>query len=56
MSNRIKITGYVNIEDDEIDPNSPTGMTEEAYLDYVADENGTGLKVADLMDVEVEQA
>lgn len=53
---RVKITGYVDVEPDEHDPDSPTGLTEEAYVDLISDENGTGLKVADLMGVEVERA
>lgn len=56
MSNRVKITGYLNLEDDEVDRNSPTGMTEEAYLDIVADENGAGLKLAELSSIEVKRA
>jgi hypothetical protein len=50
---RIKISGYITVDDDQRDPDSPTGLTEEAYLVNIADETGTGLKVADLDEVEV---
>lgn len=55
MANRVKITGYVNVEDNEFDAGDPTGLTEDAYMDLISDENGTGLKVVDLLDVEVER-
>jgi hypothetical protein len=51
---RIQITGFFEPDDDEIDEDSSTGLTEEAYLRHVVDEDGTGLKVADLTDVEIE--
>lgn len=51
---RIKVTGYFEPEPDQIDENDATGLTEEAHLDLIVDENGTGLKVADLEDVELE--
>jgi hypothetical protein len=51
---RVKITGYYNVPEEEQDTESSTGLTEEAYLDQVADENGMGLKVADLDDVTLE--
>jgi hypothetical protein len=50
---RIKVSGYITTEDDQHDPDSPTGLTEDAYMDLISDENGTGLKVADLDEVEV---
>ena len=31
---RIKVTGYLEIEDDEFDSESDTGLTEEAFLSY----------------------
>ena len=34
MTHRIKVTGYLDIEDDEFDPDHPMGLTSEAYDDY----------------------
>ena len=31
---RIRVTGYLEPEDDEIDESDPTGLTEEAFLKY----------------------
>lgn len=54
MSDRIRVTGYYTPTDDEADPASRTGLTDEAYLDLIADEYDMGLKVAGLEDLEVE--
>ena len=40
---RIKFTGWIPVEDlfgDEYDPESGSGLTEQAYLKYVAGETG----------------
>lgn len=52
---RIKITGYLELEDHQIDESSPTGLTAEAYDEITAD-MGTGptYKIADLEDIETE--
>lgn len=34
MSARIKVTGYLEVPDDEADRDHSTGLTEEAYLRY----------------------
>lgn len=49
---RVKVTGYLNIEDDQADPESPTGLTEEAYLDLAADEMGGSPKLCELEDID----
>ncbi len=54
MGVRIKVTGYYEPDDAEIDTTGPTGLTEEAYLTRIVDEYGTGIKVADLTDTEIE--
>lgn len=51
---RIKITGYIEPEDDETDVNSPDGLTSAAYDDLIAGLSGRPLQVSDLEDVEVE--
>jgi hypothetical protein len=54
---RIKITGYLELEDDQIDENSPTGLTSEAYDAITADiGSGPTYKIADLEDIETEIA
>lgn len=37
MSHRIKVTGYIEIEDDEFDPGPSGPLTEKAYLEYTGD-------------------
>lgn len=56
MTYRIKVTGYFTPDAGEADPTDRTGLTGEAYLGLVANEYGGGLRLADLEDVEVEQA
>jgi hypothetical protein len=51
---RIKITGYYTPEPDELDPDSASGVTEEAYLQFVAGDGGPALKLSDLEDVDLE--
>lgn len=51
---RVKVTGYLTLKDGEEDFDSPTGLTEEAYIDIIHDEMGGSPKVSDLEDVEVE--
>jgi len=53
---RIKITGYLELEDDQIDENSPTGMTAQAYDEITADMGRATYKIADLEDIETEIA
>ncbi|AMM44268.1 hypothetical protein BJD78_gp98 [Arthrobacter phage KellEzio] len=51
---RIKITGYFTPEPEEADLFSPTGLTEEAYLNLISGEDGKPLDLTDLTEVEVE--
>lgn len=54
---RIKITGYYTPDPNEaeaVETSGGTGLTEEAHVSLIGDEYGTGLKVADLEDVELE--
>lgn len=54
---RIKITGYYTPTAEESEPaetSGNTGLTEEAHVSLILDEYGTGLKVADLEEVEAE--
>lgn len=54
---RIKITGYYTPTPEESEPaetSGNTGLTEEAHVSLILDEYGTGLKVADLEEVEAE--
>lgn len=53
---RVKITGYLELEEHEVDADSPTGMTEEAFIDYIHNERGNSPRVSDLEDVDVEVA
>lgn len=53
---RIKVTGYFETEGDEADDSSPTGLSEEAYLEMISGETGRPLKLTDLDDVTVEKA
>jgi len=52
---RVKITGYLNIEDDEHDPTDKTGMTAEAYEKLAMDSEGTAPQISDLDDLTVER-
>lgn len=52
---RLKITGYYSPEPEEIDEDATIGITAEADSVLFGDERGTGLKVADLEDIEVER-
>lgn len=56
MSQRIHISGYITLDEDEVDTDSATGMTEEAYLLNIMNEEGTGLRVADLDELDVSKA
>lgn len=51
---RIKITGYLELDDDQIDETSLTGMTNEAYDEITADMGKATYKIADLEDIETE--
>jgi len=52
---RIRIEGYYTPTDDELDEGNTVGLTEEAYLNLVANEDGySGLRLADLEDIELE--
>lgn len=54
---RIKIVGYYTplpSESEAAATSGNTGLTEEAHIRLIVDEYGTGLKVADLDDVELE--
>ena len=51
---RIKITGYLEVDDDQVDLGNPVGLTEEAFLDIAYDEYGTSPKVSDLEDIDTE--
>lgn len=50
---KVQITGTLFLDPDEVDEDSATGMTEEAYLNSIMNENGTGLRIADLNDLDV---
>jgi hypothetical protein len=54
MTIRIQVTGFYEPDPDEIDEASPTGLTSEAFDNRIYDGLGTGIKVADLTDVELE--
>ena len=51
---RVKVSGYFDVDDDKIDFDSPTGLTEEAFVSIVHDEDGCSPKVSDLEDVDTE--
>lgn len=53
---RIRVTGYIDTADldpDRLDGDDRTGLSEQGYLDLVADENGTALKLSDLTDIDL---
>lgn len=57
MTHRIKVTGYFTPDESESEPaetSGGTGLTEEAHVSLIVDEYGTGLKIADLENVELE--
>jgi hypothetical protein len=51
---RIKVTGYFEPEDHELDAADPTGLTSEAYDRLITGEDGRSLSLMDLEDLEVE--
>lgn len=57
MARRFKVTGYINVEEGEFDPdyimNGVKGsLTEEAHLRYSADEQGDCPTISILDDIE----
>jgi hypothetical protein len=53
---RLKITGYIDtneLEEGEVDEMSPTGLSEEGYMNLVNGENGQPLSLADMHDVSI---
>jgi hypothetical protein len=53
VSGRIRITGYYSPSASESDTTDRTGLTAEAYDSLITGEDGAGLAVADLEDLEV---
>jgi len=52
---RIRIEGYYTPDSEELDESSPIGLTEEAYINVIQNEDGySGLRLADLEDIELE--
>ena len=51
---RVKITGYLDVDDEDIDLNSPAGLTEEAFTSIVCNEDGRSPRVSDMEDVDTE--
>lgn len=52
---RIRIEGYYTPTDDELDESNAAGLTEEAFLNVIQNEDGySGLRLADLEDIELE--
>jgi hypothetical protein len=54
VSGRIRITGYYSPSASESDTTDRTGLTAEAYDSLITGEDGAGLAVADLEDLEVD--
>lgn len=57
MGQRIKITGYINIEElapEHVDLEDATGFSEEGHLTYVVGEYGTTPQIHSLEDAEAE--
>jgi hypothetical protein len=50
MRARIKVTGYFDVEDYEVDRHNSTGLTAEAYGDYIS--GGSPLGLDDLDDLQ----
>lgn len=54
---KVKVTGYLNISEEQMDPDDATGVTEEAHILIVAgDGPGFPPHIYDLEDIEVEKA
>lgn len=54
---RVKIVGYLHIDDDQVDEDDATGVTEEAHL-LITTGDGPGFAphIYDMEDVEVSKA
>lgn len=51
---RVKVTGYLDLEDGQEDESSPTGLTEDAFVSIVHNEDGRSPRISDLEDVDTE--
>lgn len=50
---RIQVVGWLEIEDDEIDPGHSVGVTNAAYERYFMDGEGPKVRLCDLEDLEL---
>ena len=54
---KVKVTGYLHIDEDQMDPDDATGVTEDAHM-LITTGDGPGIPphIYDLEDIEVEKA
>lgn len=51
----VKITGYMEVEEHELDPNDSTGLTADAYDEFIVGASGRSVGINYLEDITVER-
>lgn len=53
MARRAKVTGYLELDDSQMDLDDPSGLAQGAYEDVANDEYGGSPKISTLDDLEI---